>query len=69
MWGRELAIEMQFYRRLDITVDGGVLDLPLEYRLSSNQRDSKASDKIISCLNVVLWEAGIVDETYTFSPT
>ena len=69
MRGRELAIDMQFHRRLDIPVDGGVFDLPLEDCLSSNEGDSKTSDEIISCLDIVLWEAGIVDETNTFSPT
>ena len=47
MRGRELAIDMQFHRRLDITVDSGVFYLPLEDCLSSNEGDRKTSDEII----------------------
>ena len=60
---------MQFHRRLDITVDSGVFYLPLEDCLSSNEGDRKTSDEIISCLDIIFWEAGIVNEANTCSPT
>ena len=48
---------------------GGVFDIPTLDCFPIDERDSIARDEIVSCLDVVLWEAGVFHETDLLCPT